>query len=332
MPVRIQAGAFGPSRPETDLWLSPGHAVCLDVLGEVFVPASSLINGASVAQVDVETVTYWHVELDSHDVLLANGMPAESYMDVGNRAFFATGQGAIDPDRATATGPWDYCRPFHQDGSLVEVLRARLKARALTLGWAVDAAPLAGLHLLVDGARIEADVDGLKARFVVPATAKDVWLVSEVGVPAHLGLTVHGDDRRLGACVGKLSVDDGLGPRREIAIDDVRLGEGFHKAEADHRWTDGRARLPATLWDGCRGAFFLRVDLAAVAEPRWVAPGSMALPALPVPAPVQAAAGAQRDMRPMGEASTDAASLVPSTPLRFGFAERRRSGFEQGRA
>jgi hypothetical protein len=34
-------------------------------------------------------VTYWHVELERHDILLADGMPAESYLDTGNRAAFA---------------------------------------------------------------------------------------------------------------------------------------------------------------------------------------------------------------------------------------------------
>jgi hypothetical protein len=33
-------------------------------------------------------VSYWHVELDSHDILIANNLLAESYMEMSNRAFF----------------------------------------------------------------------------------------------------------------------------------------------------------------------------------------------------------------------------------------------------
>ncbi|SDP89405.1 Hint domain-containing protein, partial [Phyllobacterium sp. OV277] len=73
-PVRIQAGAFGDQMPYADLWLSPGHAICVRILDEVLIPAGYLINGATIAQVDVDEVTYWHVELGSHDILLANGL------------------------------------------------------------------------------------------------------------------------------------------------------------------------------------------------------------------------------------------------------------------
>jgi hypothetical protein len=42
-------------------------------------------------QENADTVTYWHVELDRHAVLLAEGMPAESYLDCGDRAAFVDG-------------------------------------------------------------------------------------------------------------------------------------------------------------------------------------------------------------------------------------------------
>src|SRR6185437_14621920 len=96
-PVRIVADAFGPGKPRRDLFLSPGHAVCVDLLGEVLIGASALVNGGSVAQIETDEVTYWHVELDRHDILIANGLPAESYMDCGNRGWFTGGQGEVDP-------------------------------------------------------------------------------------------------------------------------------------------------------------------------------------------------------------------------------------------
>ncbi|GAB6845089.1 Hint domain-containing protein [Methylorubrum rhodinum] len=273
MPVRIAAHAFGEGRPARDLLVSPAHAVAVDVLGEVLIPACRLINGTTIVQVDVESVTYWHVELDSHDILLAEGLPAESYLDCGNRRFFAEADItdlAATPD-ARSEGDLPYCRPFHEDGALVDLVRARLGERAETLGWRKREDTFAGLHILADGETLRPDVAGLTARFVLPAGARDVRLVSETSVPAHVvpGST---DARRLGLPLAGLTIDDGLTGARTVALDDPRLNEGFYAFDGGPRWTDGAALLPASLWDGCRGATFLRLTLAAPALPRWVAP------------------------------------------------------------
>jgi hypothetical protein len=87
-PIRVQAGAFAAGAPRRDLWLSPDHAVYVDGM---LVPVRYLLNGASIAQVEVPGVQYWHVELDRHAVILAEGLAAESYLDTGNRSAFASG-------------------------------------------------------------------------------------------------------------------------------------------------------------------------------------------------------------------------------------------------
>jgi hypothetical protein len=83
--VRIAADAFGLGRPQRDVWLSPDHAVFVD---DVLIPVRYLLNDATVRQEDVSTVTYWHVELAAHAVLLADGLPCESFLDTGNRGAF----------------------------------------------------------------------------------------------------------------------------------------------------------------------------------------------------------------------------------------------------
>ena len=90
-PVRVQAHAFGPGMPHRDLLLSPDHAVALD--GRL-IPIHLLVNGASIAREPAQGgVLYFHVELDRHAVLLAEGLPAESYLDTGNRFQFSNGGG-----------------------------------------------------------------------------------------------------------------------------------------------------------------------------------------------------------------------------------------------
>ncbi len=91
--VRIQAGAFGPDLPHRDLLLSPDHAV---LVGDVLIPVRYLVNGTSIFETPIDAVSYWHVELPHHEVLLAEGMRCESYLDTGNRFTF-TGGGARYP-------------------------------------------------------------------------------------------------------------------------------------------------------------------------------------------------------------------------------------------
>ena len=92
LPVRIAAHAFGPNQPRRELLLSPDHAVFVE---DVLIPIRHLINGTTVAQIERRAITYYHIELPRHDVLLANGMPAESYLEAGARDAFANGGGLI---------------------------------------------------------------------------------------------------------------------------------------------------------------------------------------------------------------------------------------------
>ena len=59
------------------------------------IPIRHLINGTTIAQIERRAITYYHIELPRHDVLLANGMPAESYLEAGARDPFANCGGVI---------------------------------------------------------------------------------------------------------------------------------------------------------------------------------------------------------------------------------------------
>jgi hypothetical protein len=132
-PVRIIAGAFGPGLPERDLRLSPHHAVYVD---GVLIEAISLVNGATVIQeMDTRFVTYHHIELEQHDVMLAEGLPAESYLDTGHRNMFeGEASMALHPD-FRVMGDADFCAPMVREGAVLETVRARLLARAEALGF-----------------------------------------------------------------------------------------------------------------------------------------------------------------------------------------------------
>jgi hypothetical protein len=124
-PVRIAAGAFGDHTPARDLFLSPDHAVFAE---GVLIPIKYLINGTNVTQRPVDCVTYYHVELLRHDVLLAEDLPAESYLDIGNRARFGGRAAPVAPGAGFAERLREAagCAPLEVTGPRLQALRARL--------------------------------------------------------------------------------------------------------------------------------------------------------------------------------------------------------------
>ena len=136
--------------------LSPDHAVYVDC---VLIPIRLLANGRTVRQVPVDRVTYHHVELDRHDILLAEGLPVESYLDTGDRARFANGGGvvALYPDFTARTWEMQGCAPLVQTGRVLEKVRRRMtqRPRRRRVTPAHTRSPGKYLHLLEpqDGAR-----------------------------------------------------------------------------------------------------------------------------------------------------------------------------------
>ena len=93
LPICIKAGALEENVPRRDLWISPHHAMYFEGNsfegqsgavanhGGVLIEAKDLVNGHSVVQAEsVDRIEYFHIELDTHDVIVAEGALSESSM------------------------------------------------------------------------------------------------------------------------------------------------------------------------------------------------------------------------------------------------------------
>ena len=276
-PIRIAKDAFGPSRPSQDLMVSTGHSICVDLCGEVLIPANHLVNGSTVAQVEMDEVTYWHVELETHDVLLANNLPAESYLEMTNRGFFEEAGAKLEASDEHVRTHADFCRPVVTAGPVLEFVRERLRARAEQIGWKRSSD--VELRLIADGAacgpvEMHARADGEQATFRFAASARDLRLTSNTVVPTAIG---DSDPRELGVSLTELVFSDNLGGQRSVSLDDPQIRDSFHPQEAEGgaawRWTKGELVLSRDFWDGLSGEVMLTVTRNNIAGTRrWVAP------------------------------------------------------------
>lgn len=78
-PVKIVAGAFGENLPTQDLFVSPWHAFVRD---GVLKSAENMLNGSTIDYAQsCESAEYYHVELEEHSAIIANGVETESFYD-----------------------------------------------------------------------------------------------------------------------------------------------------------------------------------------------------------------------------------------------------------
>jgi hypothetical protein len=228
LPICFKAGSLGEGLPRRDLFISPHHAMYLE---GVLIEARDLVNGVSIVQAEqVEEVEYFHIELDSHDVIIAEGAALESFLDDDSRAMFhnAHEYSALYP--GTAQGVACYCAARRRDGYEVETARHHIDA-------------LAGLRGQAETLRI----DTLRG-FVDTTSANCIsgWAQNTDHPEAPVCLDVFADGRLIGRVLANRYRDDlqraGLGSGRHGFEFTPPPGLGFAPGAVDvRRSLDGAA-------------------------------------------------------------------------------------------
>jgi hypothetical protein len=213
------------------------------------------VNGASIrAERAITDFTYFHLELDQHALVLAEGLAAESYLDTGNRHMFSEDDAIAlaSPSRTSAAEVYAVrgVASLTLAPEMVEPVWRRLAERAgavsVPLPRRPDATTHYGLHLLTDGRRIQPSyVEGDRAMFVLPAGTREAQLTSGVARPSDMRPWLD-DRRRLGLKVRRITLHAD-GAAMDIPLDGPQLGSGWHGVEnagwRAARWTAGNAQL-----------------------------------------------------------------------------------------
>jgi hypothetical protein len=271
-PIRFRQNAIAHNQPERDLVVSPEHCFIIDGL---CVPAKLLVNGGSIVSLrDHPPLTYYHIELERHGILLAENTPTESYLDTGTRYWF---DNADEPRQLHAdftvnhtADRWltDACAPLAKVPVEAAPIWTRLANRSEALGYPIGAPSTvedADIHLLVDGQVIRPVTDGdSRYVFAVPEGVESVQLMSRFCIPADKMLAGQRDTRRIGLSINRIAIrsDD-----QEVVIpaDHPGLTTGWNDAETDGttawRWTDGAATIP---WDNIAGAAVVTIRCSTV--------------------------------------------------------------------
>jgi hypothetical protein len=86
-PVKISRFAIDSEAPHSDLYVSPAHAI---YIGGILIPARNLVNGINIvanAKPESLSLTYFHIELETHEPILAEGLAVETFLRDNPDAF-----------------------------------------------------------------------------------------------------------------------------------------------------------------------------------------------------------------------------------------------------
>ena len=128
VPVKVSRGALNGTLPYRDLYVTDSHCFLINGL---LIRAIDLVNGATIAKkapASRDQLDYYHIELADHDVIIANGAPAETLRaEAGERQNFDNFDEYVrlyGPEPATVPA----CAPLVANKNLIQELQSRSRS------------------------------------------------------------------------------------------------------------------------------------------------------------------------------------------------------------
>ena len=142
-PIRVAAGALGPGMPARDLMVSPQHRLLvrstiaerMTGAPEVLIAAVHLLGHPGIERVETDSVGYWHLMFDRHEIVFAEGAEAES-LHLGPMALSGLSDDALAELRALfpdlvqagiAGEPAPTCRPIMRGKPVKKLIERQLR-------------------------------------------------------------------------------------------------------------------------------------------------------------------------------------------------------------
>jgi hypothetical protein len=250
-PVRVLKDAISDGVPYKDMLITPEHCLFFE---DKFVPVRMLVNGRSIFyDRTITSYSFYHVETEEHSVIWADGMLTESYLDTGNRASFRQhGNLVILVGAQGKSWGEDGGAPLGVTCDFVEPLFRSIESRA-EAGQIErkDAAPVltdeTDIHLVTETGTIirkAREHDG-SVMFMIPASVRNVRIVSNASRPSDVFGPFVDDRRRLGVAIGDITLFESrqtVPVTSHLTVSDLT---GWHGLEGEScRWTTGDALLP----------------------------------------------------------------------------------------
>ena len=246
MPVMFLAGSLDDAIPARDLMVSPLHAMYLQ---GVLVPAEALVNTVSILRMEgVDRVDYFHIELQTHDVIIAEGALSETFVDDGSRGMFhnAAEYRVLYPEALREEAR--YCAPRVEDGEVLAAINRTLLLRATGGDRPAKAGPLRGCVDSVEAGQIA----GWAFNDMTPQEPVYLRIIDGEHVLAEIISDTYRRDLA-DAQIGngyhafKFTVPGGLSPDRRHVIRVVRSADGLDLESSPWVIEADPAMLPSVL-------------------------------------------------------------------------------------
>lgn len=264
-PVCISRGAFAEDVPYRDMRVTAEHSFFFE--GKLF-PVRMLVNDRTIYyDRDCASYDYYHIELEEHSVIMADGALTESYLNTGHTTFPHKADARLDSWSDNAAFPLDTSREF------VEAIFRRIEKRAETLGVALrgseagstDERPTCvetSCGTIVMPLRRSGD----RLIFQIPDSATEITLRSDSARPCDAIGPFVDDRRQLGLLVGELELYYSDSTRRvDLTTVASSLGGWYAGDAPETRWTNGAGQVLLPERSGS-GTALLSVQILATGK------------------------------------------------------------------